>query len=62
MTWSAPGIIFGLLVFYALGAGGTFIVNMKMGNITPPLAIMRALAWPYWWITGKPDGSSLGPD
>jgi hypothetical protein len=62
MDWSFGGIAFAVGVVYALGAGVTYVLNRKMGNITPPLIIMRCLVWPYWMITGKPDGASMGPD
>jgi len=51
-----------LLVIYVCGFGGVFALNAAMGNITLPLALLRAFLWPIWVATGWPHGTPVTMD
>lgn len=56
-------ILWGIAVIYLIG----FIVVCAfhiiwLPMVTPPLAFLRALVWPYFWITGQPHGEPFRMD
>lgn len=49
LLWASPFAI------YIAGFFCVLAVNLG-GPIEAPLALLRAVVWPYWWATGRPDG------
>jgi hypothetical protein len=49
-------MIIALLVGYWIGFAGIFILEANVGPVTPGLAMLRALVWPYYLATGRPKG------
>lgn len=55
-------IIAALGATYLFGFLFFFWVNLRIGPVTRELALLRALVWPYWIVTGKPAGERLPMD
>lgn len=45
-----------LLIIYALGFPVFLALNLTIGPVTPALALLRAVLWPLWVVTGIPHG------
>lgn len=48
-------------IIYVVGFSVTFVIN-NSGPIMPGLALLRAIVWPYWMVTGRPFGQRLPMD
>lgn len=51
-----------LLGFYAVGFLAVLLLNLAIGPVTVPLAILRAAVWPIFLLTGWPYGKPLTMD
>lgn len=50
-----------LFAVYVSGFVVIFILNLHMGPVEVPLAFIRAVVWPYWIATGRPEGERRTP-
>lgn len=51
-------IITGIVGVYAAAATFFFFINMKIGPVTPGLALLRGALWPLWLaggLQGRPE-------
>lgn len=55
-------LVVSVIAVYLIGFVGTFLFNAGLGMITPGLCLLRAFAWPAWWLTGWPSGQPLPMD
>lgn len=47
---------------YLAGFAAIFAINICVGPVTLGLALLRALVWPIWWLTGLPHGAPMTMD
>lgn len=50
-----------LIGIYTAGFIGVFILNASIGPVTLGLALLRAVIWPVWVATGRPQGYRASP-
>ncbi len=51
-----------LLSIYLIGFAFVFIVELGSGPVTPALSLLRAVVWPLYVTTGKPEGQRARMD
>lgn len=51
-----------LFWIYLAGFAFFFWIELTVGPVTPGLALLRALVWPIFWLTGWPHGQHLRMD
>lgn len=49
-------------VIYGVGFLGALALNLGSGPVTLGLSVVRAVVWPLWVATGKPEGQRLPMD
>ena len=57
MNW----VVQGLIVLYAMGFVGVFILNTNL-PVSFAMVVLRALVWPVWLVFDWPRGDKLPMD
>lgn len=54
--------LWSVVVIYLAGVVVFTTINLGMGPVTLPLAVVRGVVWPVWLATGWPQGTRSGFD
>jgi threonine/homoserine efflux transporter RhtA len=53
-------IMWWVLAIYMIGFLPILVMEMTVGPVTPGLALLRAVVWPLYVTTGRPQGVRYG--